>query len=205
MHFYSYYQQLTMDVIARIAMGQKGSQQFRSQYLDLVRAVFERPANQPFAVAIKVLPPIFTAAVRKLATLTAKMRGMPFIFLQEQIKDVVNERRKLRSENGGKYEAADFIDLFLDAEAEVDLTPVGYSRNNLKVEKKLSPSEVVMQCLVFLLAGFDTTANSLAYASYCIAKNPHARKRVQKEIDVICDHSVSQINIFLKTPSNCSF
>uniref|UniRef100_A0A915ASX9 Cytochrome P450 n=1 Tax=Parascaris univalens TaxID=6257 RepID=A0A915ASX9_PARUN len=133
MHFYSYYQQLTMDVIARIAMGQKGSQQFRSQYLDLVRAVFERPANQPFAVAIKVLPPIFTAAVRKLATLTAKMRGMPFIFLQEQIKDVVNERRKLRSENGGKYEAADFIDLFLDAEAEVDLTPVGYSRNNLKV------------------------------------------------------------------------
>lgn len=94
--FYSYYQQLTMDVIARVAMGQKGSQQFRSEYLDLVKAIFGRPADQPFAIAIKVLPPIFTTVVRKLATLTAKMRGMPFIFLKEQIEDAVNERRKLR-------------------------------------------------------------------------------------------------------------
>uniref|UniRef100_A0A0M3HV14 Cytochrome P450 n=2 Tax=Ascaris TaxID=6251 RepID=A0A0M3HV14_ASCLU len=188
-NIHPYYQQLTMDVIARVAMGQKGSQQFRSEYLDLVKAIFGRPADQPFAIAIKVLPPIFTTVVRKLATLTAKMRGMPFIFLKEQIEDAVNERRKLRSENGGKHEAADFIDLFLDAEAEVDLTPTGYDKNNLKVEKKLSPSEVVMQCFVFLLAGFDTTANSLAYASYCIAKNPHARRRVQEEIDAICAHS----------------
>lgn len=65
---------------------------------------------------------------------------------------------KLQSENGGKHEAADFIDLFLDAEAEVDLTPTGYDKNNLKVflcgilQNVLSSPSVY----AFLLVAFPT-------------------------------------------------
>ncbi|VDM30102.1 unnamed protein product [Toxocara canis] len=63
---------------------------------------------------------------------------------------------------------------------------------NVQVERKLTSSEIVMQCFVFLLAGFDTTANSLAYVSHCIAKNAEVRKRIQDEIDEICvDEEVS--------------
>ncbi|VDM51387.1 unnamed protein product [Toxocara canis] len=79
----------------------------------------------------------------------------------------------------------------MDAEADVDLSTTGYDRSNVKVERKLTSSEIVMQCFVFLLAGFDTTANSLAYVSYCIAKNAEVRKRIQDEIDEICVDEVS--------------
>ncbi|TKR67161.1 hypothetical protein L596_023354 [Steinernema carpocapsae] len=37
-----FYQELTMDVIERIAMGQKGSRQFQNPFIDDVKGVFTR-------------------------------------------------------------------------------------------------------------------------------------------------------------------
>lgn len=51
------------------------------------------------------------------------------------------------------------------------------------VEKKVTAEDVVGSCFVFLLAGFDTTANCLGYASYALAQNPEKQKLLQEEID----------------------
>ena len=89
-------------------------------------------------------------------------------------------------------EPEDFIDLFLDAEAEgLDDGEEHIDRAaGIKVSRKLSTDEIVAQCFVFLLAGFDTTANSLAYAAFLLAKNPRVMRKLQEEIDEFCEEEV---------------
>jgi cytochrome P450 len=65
------------------------------------------------------------------------------------------------------------------------------SRTGIKSWKKLTPGEIVAQCRAFLLAGFDTTANSLAYATYHLAKDERVRQKLQEEIDSVCGDEVS--------------
>uniref|UniRef100_A0A1I7TRP7 Cytochrome P450 n=1 Tax=Caenorhabditis tropicalis TaxID=1561998 RepID=A0A1I7TRP7_9PELO len=41
-------------------------------------------------------------------------------------------------------------------------------------------------CFAFLAAGYDTTANTLAYTCYMLMKHPEKMEKAQKEIDEIC-------------------
>ena len=50
-------------------------------------------------------------------------------------------------------------------------------------EGKLSDEEIVANSILFLLAGFETTANALAYTSYLLALNPEKQEKLQTEID----------------------
>ncbi|PIO75471.1 unspecific monooxygenase [Teladorsagia circumcincta] len=54
------------------------------------------------------------------------------------------------------------------------------------VSKHLTREEITAQCFVFLLAGFDTTATSLAFVTYLLAKNPSVQTHLQEEIDQHC-------------------
>lgn len=48
---------------------------------------------------------------------------------------------------------------------------------------KLSDEEVVGNARLMLLAGYETTSNTLAYTSYLLATNPHIQEKLQSEID----------------------
>ena len=50
-------------------------------------------------------------------------------------------------------------------------------------EEKLTDEEIVVHCITFLLAGYDTTANTLAYTSYLLALNPEVQEKLQADID----------------------
>ena len=47
---------------------------------------------------------------------------------------------------------------------------------------KLSDDEVLSQAITFMLAGHETTSNSLALASYCLALNPEVQEKLYKEL-----------------------
>ena len=49
--------------------------------------------------------------------------------------------------------------------------------------RKLTDAEIRDQCNIFLLAGYETTANSLAMFVYCMATNNEAERKVLLEID----------------------
>ncbi|KAK5966519.1 Unspecific monooxygenase, partial [Trichostrongylus colubriformis] len=59
--------------------------------------------------------------------------------------------------------------------------------------KRLTRDEIAAQCFVFasrtqnLVGGFDTTASSLAFCTYLLAKNPQVQKDLQDEIDQYCN------------------
>ena len=49
--------------------------------------------------------------------------------------------------------------------------------------KKLTDEEIVTNSILFLLAGYETTANTLAYTSYLLALHSEIQEKLQTEID----------------------
>ena len=49
--------------------------------------------------------------------------------------------------------------------------------------EKLTDEQVVGEAIGILLAGYETTANTLAYTSYLLALNPDIQEKLQSEID----------------------
>ena len=47
----------------------------------------------------------------------------------------------------------------------------------------LSNAEIVSHCITFLLAGYETTANTLSFTSYLLAINPEVQDKLCSEID----------------------
>ena len=63
-------------------------------------------------------------------------------------------------------------------------------------EGKLADKEVVAQAIGILLAGYETTANALAYTSYLLALYPDIQDKLQSEIDSYFDDKpVSTVNL----------
>lgn len=58
--------------------------------------------------------------------------------------------------------------------------------HNLQFERKNTPKEIVMNCLLFLLAGYDTTSNALSLMCHNLALYPEIQSKVREEIEAIC-------------------
>ncbi|GFS42227.1 cytochrome P450 3A24 [Nephila pilipes] len=50
------------------------------------------------------------------------------------------------------------------------------------VQKNLSMDELVAQCVIFFLAGYDTTASTIAFATYMLALNQDVQEKVHEEV-----------------------
>ncbi|RCN49007.1 unspecific monooxygenase [Ancylostoma caninum] len=124
-----------------------------------------------------------------MASSKLRQSSLPVIF--EQIYKTIDARIEKRERavfGEDTQEPTDFIDLFLDARAEQDFdNHAEFTKMGVHVTKQLTREEIAAQCFIFLLAGFDTTANSLAYITYLLAKNPDIQRNLQEEIDQYCN------------------
>ena len=59
--------------------------------------------------------------------------------------------------------------------------------NNTNKGRKLTNEQIVALAVGFMLAGYETTANTLAYTSYLLALNPEVQEKLQSEIDSYFD------------------
>ncbi|KAF8375044.1 hypothetical protein PRIPAC_81473 [Pristionchus pacificus] len=188
-----YFQEYTLDVICKVALGMRDVKMFNNEYLASCRGIFYRPLRHP----VTVLPSLFPSVVNEIRGLffllcknpynysfqyniSAKLAIVrsPFVVLMEMLKKNVEDRKAQRA--NGLKSTGDFIDLFLDA--EVDVSEVQFGEDS-DTARRLSSDEIVGQCLVFLLAGFDTTSNSLAYTTHFLANHDDVQKKLIDEID----------------------
>jgi len=87
-----------------------------------------------------------------------------------------------------------FLKLFLQAKDLLELMlRAEITDSEGRQVSKLSDEEVLAQSITFILAGYDTTSNTLAYTTYCLAMNPDVQENLIKEIDFAIGDNVSTI------------
>lgn len=57
------------------------------------------------------------------------------------------------------------------------------SPNRRPQRKMITEDEIVGQALIFLLAGYETSSNTLAFTCYLLALHPECQQKVQEEVD----------------------
>ncbi|GAB0096684.1 hypothetical protein DMENIID0001_122270 [Sergentomyia squamirostris] len=113
------------------------------------------------------------------------------------LRKLVVEAMKIREEQN--IIRPDMIHLLMEAQkgtlthAEVDKDTAGFAtveQSNVgwkKTNRVWTETDIVAQCFVFLLAGFETTASTLGFASYAIGVNPEIQKRLYEEVKEVND------------------
>ncbi len=56
------------------------------------------------------------------------------------------------------------------------------SKLSTPLSKTLNDTEIIAQCFLFFVAGFDTTATSIVNLLYILAKNPTVQEKLYQEI-----------------------
>ncbi|KAL7080600.1 hypothetical protein ACQ4LE_000417 [Meloidogyne hapla] len=192
-----YFTELTFDVIYRLAMGKQNSKEFCQLSRDTL-TVFN---NNIFDYLSYIFPWLGRNVLSPFLAATGNLRRDPPIILIEKIYKAVKQRKEEKmkknemeeenDENNLNEKWVDFIDLFLESENEkVELKEYSGTFNRAeKVEKndrRNSLDEIVMNLFLFLLTGFDTTANTLSLISHNLVIYPEVQKRLFEEIEEIC-------------------
>lgn len=178
----------TVDIIASCAFG-----------LDV--NTFANPGNDFKKIAESTMnPPNPLKVAVKFGFLYFMPKLMKFLdisLLEKHTKSffrtTVNETMDHRERNG--IIRPDMINLLMQAkkgQISSDVTKEGITNQLAETEEfqelgnsgqlKWTNDELVAQCLLFFLAGFDTTSTSLAFASYELALNPDMQQKLREEI-----------------------
>ncbi|GMT23272.1 hypothetical protein PFISCL1PPCAC_14569, partial [Pristionchus fissidentatus] len=165
---YGEFQAMTMDMIARCALGQNISclKERSNAYYTRVRSFMSNiQYSKSLVFKISYFFPIF----KYLRPFTIFGRDERVII--DNLSEIIRQREKERAA-GTIRPLPDLIDLIL-------------AENEKRVENGQSPLHhdiVVSNAWAFFLAGYETTSTALAFASYLLAKNPHVQETLYEEI-----------------------
>jgi cytochrome P450 len=101
-------------------------------------------------------------------------------YFGDLLKSILGSRR-----NSGQERINDFVDVLNDM---IDLCE-SPEYKKLGITK----TTVLSQAMVFLLAGFETTATTLTVLSYRLAKNPEIQDKLIEEVDAYLDRHNGKI------------
>jgi cytochrome P450 len=59
------------------------------------------------------------------------------------------------------------------------------------LKKSLNNAEIMSQAFLFLIAGSETTATTMTYVAYLLAKNPQIQAKLYNEIEKVFNEHVS--------------
>ncbi|XP_069984915.1 cytochrome P450 9e2 isoform X1 [Penaeus vannamei] len=164
----------TIDTIASCAFG------IECNSLVDEDAEFPKRADKIFeATPFDILKFLFMNTLPSLAKLLNLRFTHPEAdFLEEVVRHTIKER--LKGERRG-----DFLDLLLEARnsdgAAKEVKGTGVD-STTKSKYLLDDTTIASQCLLFLVAGYETTATTLGFAAFQLAKNPSAQEKLRQEI-----------------------
>ncbi|ROT64020.1 putative cytochrome P450 6a2 [Penaeus vannamei] len=164
----------TIDTIASCAFG------IECNSLVDEDAEFPKRADKIFeATPFDILKFLFMNTLPSLAKLLNLRFTHPEAdFLEEVVRHTIKERMK--GERRG-----DFLDLLLEARnpdgAAKEVKGTGVD-STTKSKYLLDDTTIASQCLLFLIAGYETTATTLGFAAFQLAKNPSAQGKLRQEI-----------------------
>ena len=107
------------------------------------------------------------------------------IFLAELAQSILNMRRSMMRQGQQVNHYSDFMQLMIDASLQEPNGDNTSSKSSECETKRLTDEEIVSNSVLFLLAGFETTASAMTYIAYCLACFPEIQDKCIQEIDSI--------------------
>lgn len=99
--------------------------------------------------------------------------------MTEQLQQLIRQRKE------GKLTGhMDMVQLMLDASDDKENGGTGEDAHAFldPRRKYLTEDEMISNSFIFLLAGYETTANCLGFTAYLLAKHPEVQERLFEEI-----------------------
>src|SRR5574337_671827 len=149
---------------------------------------FYRDTPHPFVVAMLNTLVAAQAAARELPIQSklhlgrARQVRADQEFMVETVRRLIDERRK--SVALGKVN--DLLDRML----------TGVDRQS---GETLDETNIIAQCITFLIAGHETTSGLLSFALYALIKNPKVLERGYEEVDRVLGRDVSALPTYAQT------
>nr|APA31882.1 cytochrome p450 06345 [Brachionus plicatilis] len=109
---------------------------------------------------------------------------MPFYWLRVKIKDLI----KFRKNSSAEIKRKDYIQLLLDANEEFKR-----ENNYSNIKKYMTDVEVESNLILFMLAGYETTSNTLSNSCFVLATKPDEQIKLFNEISSMF-HLNSELN-----------
>lgn len=195
-NIFTLYQNLTMDVIARTALGvhsraQKG---VNEPFLRVARILFSVEISLLIVLSFSFLEfKSFFGLVRRLL-LSYKNEGKnPRMELRERTSEVIAVRRKDPTKR-----RPDLLQMMMDAkrsdenvnvneltagESEEKVSNGAATESGKKMSLALTDEEISQNASLFLLAGYETTSTALVFTTHLLAHHPEVQESVRNEVN----------------------
>jgi cytochrome P450 family 3 subfamily A len=189
----------TMDVIAKCAFA-TNTNTHKDPNNPFTKNAFALFNLQLWKILLISLVPSFIIKIQAINQVITAANNIEFF--NDFAKHLIRKRR----ENSEKH--FDFLQLLMDAERNDNETREENDSNEahhlnegkdelaadseaLKnvIEKKLDESEILAQCSLFFIAGYETTATTLSFCSYELALHPDIQERLYEEIKSVFDEN----------------
>ncbi|KAF8781363.1 Cytochrome P450 3A24 like protein [Argiope bruennichi] len=172
---YELVQGLTLDVIAACALAMTTHCQENPEdaFFNSVRDSFKHVNNRAIKFAM-MFPFVADLMVFFNKFMTA---GQMTSLVMDKVNTAISERCK-----NPKIKSMDLLQLMLDNR-----------ENEERNGKGMTDDEILANAFTFLIVGFDTTANALAFVFYLLIKHPDVQERLYEEIAEVEDANYSSI------------
>ncbi|MBN3299316.1 thromboxane-A synthase [Amia ocellicauda] len=187
----------TMDVIASVGFGTQVDSQKDADdpFVRHAKSFFSFSFFRPVVLLFIVFPFLISPLIRIVPN---KRRDELNSFFVSCIRNMI----KHREEQPPGERRRDFLQLMLDMRSTKECVslehfdvvnqanvaaPAGPSQSEEPAKKSqkriLTEDEVIGQAFIFLLAGYETTSNTLAFACYLLAINPECQEKLINEVE----------------------
>ncbi|XP_067675610.1 cytochrome P450 3A29-like [Haliotis asinina] len=178
-----YFGAFSMDVICQTAFGIKVDSQtdFNHPFVVHAQKLF-RPSKLAMAASVlSAVVPVLEPVFNKLGVGVFPPKDVAFF---EKVTGEMMQQR--RNDTTRRQEGTDFLQMMMDASIEEGQDDSNANGQTVKHSvRHLSTEEVVAQCILFFIAGYETTGSTLSFLSYNLAMNPDVQERMYSEIKEI--------------------
>ncbi|GFY77126.1 cytochrome P450 3A8 [Trichonephila inaurata madagascariensis] len=185
------YGTFTMDIIASSAFSTKidSHNDPDNKFVKMARTVFSQRRG------LRILLFLSAPRLAKFLRIRTSSSEAPNFFRDTTLQIIEQRKRTGQVRN-------DFLQLLMDTAKEVsdeekwettdkekdiasnyEDSDAGHHLFKTATSKKISMDELVAQCVIFFLAGYDTTASTLSFATYMLALDQNIQDKLRQEVD----------------------
>ncbi|XP_059061357.1 cytochrome P450 6B5-like [Achroia grisella] len=99
----------------------------------------------------------------------------------------------IRERQGKSSNRRDFMDLLLEMRNQKEIRSLKRESGDKQMNLEITENVIASQSFIFFATGYETSATTMSFMLYLLAKNPHIQEKLQQEIDRTLEKSDGEL------------